>query len=235
MIYIDRKSLMNKLQITKNAIIYLEKRCNIAKRNYKHVYYTEEELNIILDLVKKEFSLPEDVKQIPNSFDYATPNGEIYKQKFKRCKLYYKANLSINLGYVYGIINFTDRRKLCRIHRIIALTFIPNPKNLPYVGHKNNIKNDNRITNLYWTTCSENTKKAFDDGLLVNAKGYEDSQSLPVNMYDLNMNLLKSFGSISIASKETGIPKNTISNHCKNKIIPRKHKVIFRYQSEMKV
>ena len=108
MIYIDRKSLMNKLQITKNAIIYLEKRCNIAKRNYKHVYYTEEELNIILDLVKKEFLLPEDAKQIPNSFDYATPNGEIYKQKFKRCKLYYKANLSINLGYVYGIINFTD-------------------------------------------------------------------------------------------------------------------------------
>ena len=41
-------------------------------------------------------------------------------------------------------------------HRIIAVTFIPNQKNLPHINHKNGIKDDNRIENLEWVTVSEN-------------------------------------------------------------------------------
>ena len=42
------------------------------------------------------------------------------------------------------------------VSRIVALTFIPNPKRLPYVGHDNDNKKDNRVENLYWTDPSEN-------------------------------------------------------------------------------
>ncbi|KAI5482984.1 His-Me finger endonucleases family [Trichomonas vaginalis G3] len=43
-------------------------------------------------------------------------------------------------------------------HVVIATHFIPNPNNLPFVDHINHIRNDNRLENLRWVTCSENNK-----------------------------------------------------------------------------
>jgi hypothetical protein len=68
-------------------------------------------------------------------------NGRILKESFSR-------------GYHLVTLN----RKLQRKHRIIALQFIPNPDNLPQVDHINRIRNDNRIENLRWVSCSENSQ-----------------------------------------------------------------------------
>ena len=43
-------------------------------------------------------------------------------------------------------------------HRIIALQFIENPDNLPFVDHKNKHKTDNHISNLRWVNRSTNMK-----------------------------------------------------------------------------
>ena len=42
-----------------------------------------------------------------------------------------------------------------RVHRLLAIHYIPNPENKPEVDHINRIRDDNRIENLRWATSKE--------------------------------------------------------------------------------
>src|SRR5690606_22186602 len=64
------------------------------------------------------------------------------------------------------------------IHRLIAKTFIPNPKNYPEVNHINGDRLDNRVENLEWVTSKENSKHAVESGLMPFTKGVK---LVPIN------------------------------------------------------
>lgn len=60
-------------------------------------------------------------------------------------------------GYVEYMFKCVDgKRRKRRVHRLVALAFIPNPENKPEIHHKNFIKTDNVSDNLMWCTTLEN-------------------------------------------------------------------------------
>lgn len=67
----------------------------------------------------------------------------------------------------YHIVSLTYKKKKYtrKIHRLVAIAFIPNPNNLPEVNHKDGDKWNNEVHNLEWVSSAENTHHAQDIGL----------------------------------------------------------------------
>ena len=119
-------------------------------------------------------------------------------------------------------------RKQPKIHRLIAIAFIPNPENKPEVNHKNWIRDDNRIENLEWVTAKENMQHAFKTWLCKNNhfiknhprtalwKFWKDSKtSKPVHQYTLEWKFIKEWWSIIEVERELWIYNQNISKCCK--------------------
>lgn len=82
-------------------------------------------------------------------------------------------------GYLIVYLSKNNIRKNCRVHRLVAQTFIDNPENKPQVNHINGIKDDNRIENLEWCTNGENEKHAYKLGLKTINKGCYKKGHIP--------------------------------------------------------
>jgi len=81
-----------------------------------------------------------------------------------RSNKFLKPQLKTN-GYLS--VSFCENGKVKQhlVHRLVAKKYLPNPKNLPEVNHKNGIKIDNRLENLEWVSKSENEKHSYKVGL----------------------------------------------------------------------
>jgi len=57
------------------------------------------------------------------------------------------------------------------IHRLVAMTYIPNPKDLPCINHKDGNKQNNAVKNLEWCTYADNIHHADRTGLRIMPRG----------------------------------------------------------------
>ena len=108
------------------------------------------------------------MKVIPFASKYAvSEDGFVYskaKSKDGSYKLrvgvldtstYYRMNLRLDDGTVKKFL----------VHRLVAITHLPNPNNLPEVNHKDGNKLNNKVSNLEWVTRNQNIQHSFDTGL----------------------------------------------------------------------
>ena len=61
-------------------------------------------------------------------------------------------------GYNNVFLYKDGKGKNYRVHRLVAKAFIPNPKNLPEVNHKDHDTTNNRVENLEWCDRTYNNR-----------------------------------------------------------------------------
>lgn len=85
----------------------------------------------------------------------------------------------VSKGYLAVVLYdaFCDTKQM-KVHRLVAIHFIPNPLNLPEVNHKKNKKTDNRMIKLEWSTGENNLKHSWKNGYRDHLLGENNSRSV---------------------------------------------------------
>ena len=124
------------------------------------------------------------------------------------------------------------KTKTCKVHRLVAIAFIPNPNNLPIINHKDEDKTNNNVNNLEWCTYeynvnygtrnertgeshkgksfSEEHKKKISEKIRgekhpnYGKKGKDSSNAKAILMYDKEGNFIKRFECIVDANEYLG-------------------------------
>lgn len=96
--------------------------------------------------------------EIPNFSNYEINSlGEV--RNIKRQTLLRAGNN--RLGYLqYSLYGDNGEKKTLKLHRLVALAFIPNPDEKPHIDHIDRNKLNNSISNLRWVTRTENNQNA---------------------------------------------------------------------------
>ena len=121
-------------------------------------------------------------------------------------------------GYLNVGLSKNNQRKIFKVHRLVALHFIPNIENKPEIDHINTIKIDNTVflnedgsvnydkTNLRWVTPKENSNNPLS---IVNKseskKGIKNHRHQPVLQYDKDGNFIREWDTMTEAETTLNI------------------------------
>ena len=158
-------------------------------------------------------------KEIPTASKYEASNeGQIRLKKNHRILKQFESS-AYGKGYVCCRIRFDSGLLTNRlVHRLIALTFLPDVK--PEVNHKNGIKNDNCVENLEWCTRSENIQHAYDTGLKTYRPLHYKGKTGALHNRSKKVRCIETkemYGSMSEAGRMLNIDRSSVSWSIKHK------------------
>jgi len=151
-------------------------------------------------------------KPIPGFEGYYACNfGHIYSKKVSG-KLEKKKLFTPKDGYLTVGLTATGEtvQKRYKAHRMIAMTWLENPDDLPIVNHKDGDKSNIRVSNLEYVSNQRNVQHAYETGLT-------KPRTRPVCQINDNGELVAEYKSITAAGKATGIYIRTIQQVCARK------------------
>lgn len=107
-------------------------------------------------------------------------------------------------GYLrVGLFNIKGKKITVNVHRLVAKAFLPNPKNLPQVNHRDENKLNNRVDNLEYCSAQYNI---------------DYSHAKEVSQLDLKTGeVIEVFKSSREAERQTGIKHAGITSCCNGK------------------
>jgi len=137
--------------------------------------------------------------------------GKIRRQK--NCRKGYKA-ITLCSNQIH---------KTFRVHRLVAIAFIPNPYNKPEINHLNEQPADNRVENLAWSTRKENVN--WGSRTAKQVKSFVEKKipafgnhPKPVLCFSKENVLVGEYRSAAYAGKITGIDHSHISKCCRGEL-----------------
>ena len=112
-------------------------------------------------------------------------------------------------GHGYLIIDLCKDgvKKHFRVNRLVAEAYIPNPEGLPQVGHRDEVRYNNSVNNLYWTSSKDNCNYGTRNAKISKAL------SKPVYCVELD----QVFDSITKAAEAVGVQATSITLCCQGK------------------
>lgn len=122
------------------------------------------------------------------------------------------------------------KSKRLTIHRLVALAFIPNPNNLPFVNHKDESRDNNCVENLEWITHRDNLLYGTASQRRIAHTDYSDPKraeiarangkavSRPVDQFTRSGEYIQSFESAKAASIATGAHHSHLLECCMGKL-----------------
>lgn len=130
-------------------------------------------------------------------------------------------------GYLNVQLPKNEKIKTCRVHRLVATAFIPNPDNLPYINHKDENKENNFVwinpdgtvdperSNLEWCDCAYNNNYGTRNQRQAESQTNRPDCSKRVAQYSLDGILVAIYPSAHEAARQTGFLQGNISNCCR--------------------
>lgn len=123
-----------------------------------------------------------------------------YMQKYKRSNIKPRQCVALSVD---------GKLKTWAVHRLIALSFLPNENNYETVNHIDGDCNNNHVDNLEWSSKEENARHAFKNGLV-------KTQKLIAQIDPVTNKIIKVYPGESEACRQIGISQGKIGFALRN-------------------
>lgn len=152
------------------------------------------------------------VKTFDAILEHTLKSGKVIKRKYVGKMLLPQTSC--------GYYHVTAQKKIIRIHRLVAMLFLPNPNNYPFVNHIDGVKTNNCVENLEWCTRQYNEDHAFRTGLKNSTGSHNQMAKLNEEIvYKLKYRITdKSAKNKQKLADEIGVHRATIERIWNNKI-----------------
>lgn len=150
--------------------------------------------------------------------------GRVKSLNYHRSKKEKILHPRVNTRYLY--VNMSKNNKVTHgyIHRLVAMYFVPNPENKPYVNHKDGNKHNNHVDNLEWVTPLENNLHSYHVLGKHPMRGFKfdkNKSSKPVEQWWISEEgfeyKLATYSNEIIAAKINNLDSSNISKCCKGR------------------